>query len=128
MFDIGILVVGGINAALTFAILLIWILKDRTVKGTHIMYLMKTTLIILISLYLVFELLYSCILIYSEEDALQKGWQILLCTTICTLYGRALHRLLNDDDDDWFNDEWKKLKRWSKNFRASLRFKPSFVH
>lgn len=112
---------------LFWALIAATFMKDRAAKGTRARYVAKTSQIILIALFIIANLFLTCTLILGANDALGKGWQALLGGLLSYLYGRWLWRLLNDGDDDWFNNQWKKVRRWAKAYRASLRFKPAYV-
>lgn len=109
---------------LFWTLLAVTLMKDRAVKGTRARYVAKTSQIILIALFIIANLFLTYALILSADDALGKGWQALLGGLLSFLYGRWLCRLLSDDDDDWFNGQWKKLKRWVKGIRMAGQFKP----
>lgn len=49
-----------------------------------------------------------------------QGMTVFGCVFNVLIYTWVIKLLLSRDDDDWFNDKWKKLKRKVKNLRLSL--------
>jgi hypothetical protein len=104
------------------------IIKHRmAVKGTRVRYLAKTFLICLIIMYMVLQFVYALVQIQLADDLYTKGWHAAICAFVLAYYTWFLHHLLNEDDDDWFNDRWKKLKRWVKNVRSVRRLRPAYA-
>lgn len=120
-------VLSGVCVTMVFAIIAVDIVKVRAVKGTRIRYLAKTYEILLMGLFLPLNLILTCALIYEAETSFHKGFEALIGIVFFALYGRWLAMLINDGDDDWFNDQRKKLKRWIRNMRTTARLRPAVV-
>jgi hypothetical protein len=107
----------GFPALLSVAL----IMRRLVIKRTRIRYQLKTWEIILYVALIITDLCYFGIEFYFAKDPVDKGFYCFggIFLTLCWLH--ALHRTLNDDDDDWFNDQWKKLKQWLKDLRTISR-------
>jgi hypothetical protein len=115
------------NALLVFAIGFpamagfVLIMRRIVVKRTPTRYLLKTWEIILYVAVIVTDLCYFGIEFYFSRDPLDKGFYCFagIFLTLCWLH--ALYRTLHDDDDDWFSDQWKKLKKRFNDWRTASR-------
>lgn len=117
-----------IEWAIVIPLLYLLLVQPRAVKGTRARYIQKTSVIILLILAMVTNTIRNVAYVYADptnigtrlSSAFSIAWTVVL-------FGLYIRKLLQEDDDDWFNDRWKKLKRWVRNVRSARRRRPAFA-
>jgi arginine exporter protein ArgO len=124
MLDLAVNVLMVLAYGLPALSLVAWYFRANAVERTPLRYILKTCEIALIGAAIVVNICFFGIEAYLATEPLQKA---LVCTggaLLVVFWLRALLQIIRDDDDDWFNDRWKKLKRGFKKLRARLQTKP----
>ncbi len=93
--------------------LMFLIRRDRAVLGSHQRYV-ATTWIIATDIMVILSLLASSVIYFMQENLLGAGWDLV----IVWIWVWSLKRFF--DDDNWFNDQWKRLKRGIKKLRERI--------
>jgi hypothetical protein len=105
--------------ALSIAALL---LRRRVVRGARLKYILKTCDIAFIIATIITNICFSAIEILLSTSPSERAFSCVGGLLLSAIWLWALLRMLKEDDgDDWFNDQWKKAKRWLKSLRAAPR-------
>jgi hypothetical protein len=110
--------------ALAFASLF---MRIMSVNRTRLRYVLKTCQISFICATILNNVFFFGLSAYLAVDPLDKSLSCIAAVVMTIFWLRELHDVIHDSDDDWFNDQWKKSKRWVKNLRARRHLKPSFA-
>lgn len=122
MSQVLVVILIGVFFILVIGELLFYVLKIRAVKGTRQRYI-AATMEIGCSLGVIVTLLIWAVVDVATKDIFGAGFSITLAAIRTWQFLRHF-----DDDDNWFNDQLKLLKRGVKKLRrriASLSPLPS---
>jgi hypothetical protein len=95
-------------------------MRDRSVKGSHQRYMYSTVRIIVH---------YSTIVlsfVNAISSILRQDWATAFAAfAVCAICAFNENMSRKNDDDNWFNGRWNKIKNGVKNFVAATRLQPS---
>lgn len=100
------------------------IINRFAVKGTRRRYVSKTVLLAtLVVLWLMGVASFLIQMYIDSQNPLARPAYTISAAVLTVIYTRLIYMIFNEDDDDWFNDQRKKLKRWIKKLCSAPRRK-----
>jgi hypothetical protein len=112
------IVEGAIGASVIIFVTLMS-LRIRAVPGTHKKYVATSLLVVVIGFQSLLFMTMAVIRLLLDQQV--SAGIDFVCSAIWAWWcWRLLH-----DSDNWFNNQYKKLKRGLKNLRSRLQFIPS---
>lgn len=96
------------------------IINGFAVKGTRRKYVSKTILLAtLVLLWLTGVASYLIQMYIDSQNPAARPVNTVLAAILTVIYTRLIYNIFNEDDDDWFSDQRKKLKFWIKKLRSA---------
>lgn len=115
-----------IHVLIMFSFLALDHARRQIVKGTHLSYVAKTWAILLTIASIVNLVPFTgCMLYLIRSSTVPSAIVSCACAFMLFISMCDLRKLLYDDDEDsWFTDRRKKIKRWMNDVRTSFIRKP----
>lgn len=100
-------------------------MRRIAIKGTPLRYITTTWLIAINVVEMLSCLLIVVLAVLGGDGLSAIVWGINFLACVFNLW-----LLLQSDEDNWFNDQWKKAKRWVRSLRTPRRrrLSPVSVH
>lgn len=94
---------------------------QRAIPGSHRSYLAKSLGKVAASMAILHACLWFVSMTFLYEVMREDAWFLISPVAILPSNVWILHKLLSDDEDDWFSDHWRRLKRWLREPRMSAQ-------
>lgn len=107
-------IVFGCTVATSFTAHLLSTLQRKAVTGSHEKYVLTTSAIVFYAIAIILSVFLLCIRAIERDYVAVVIWAFITFSLACSL--RFLLR-----DDNWFNDQWKRLKRKAKKMSKQLQ-------
>jgi hypothetical protein len=115
----------------SWIMVIVVLIADRrragAVKGTAERYMATTYVITARALLILCILVCGVSNLYTDGGLESNVWWTSFCIVISTVHAYALWRIMLDDDDHWFTDMRKKMKRWASSIGRLRRLKPAYA-
>lgn len=104
----------GCTVATSFTGHLLAALQGKAVTGSHMKDVLTTSAIVFYAIAIILSVFLLCIRAIERDYVAVVIWAFMTFSLTCSL--RFLLR-----DDNWFNDQWKRLKRKAKKMSKQLQ-------